>query len=277
MSPWTSPSWEAGSPGRPSRRSWPADGYDVLLLERQTSYRDKRPRGVPQLLGRGGDARTGPGEAARRRGRALHHPGRDVRRAGRAPRPPRRTRRRWTACSPASPAAWTSGTRRPARGWRVLRSRGGGDRGARRRRRRGGARRTADPALRARATWSRTGVRRPRGRRRRADVERAPPARAHPARHRAPHHGRRPARRRARRLAREPAVDGHRGRPLLPRLPPGARPRPPLPAARHRPARPVRRTGLAREVPRRVRGPLPARHRDVPRRPARPGRARSTR
>src|SRR4051795_9517350 len=72
--------------------------------------------------------------------------------------------------------------------------------------------RAADPALRARRPGH-DGVRRPRGRRRRTDVECAPPTRTHPARHRAPNHGGRPARRRARRLAREPAVDGHRGRP----------------------------------------------------------------
>ncbi len=49
------------------------DGYEVLLLERQTSYRDKVRGEFLSLLGRGRDARAGPGEAAPRRGRALRH------------------------------------------------------------------------------------------------------------------------------------------------------------------------------------------------------------
>ena len=56
------------------------------------------PGGDPRLLGRGGDARAGPREAAARRRRSLRHPGRPVRRGD-------RPRDREGAGHPAGPAA----------------------------------------------------------------------------------------------------------------------------------------------------------------------------
>ena len=91
------------------------DGYEVLLLERQTSYRDKVRGEVLLLLGRGGDARARPREAAARRRRALRHPGRAVRRGD---RPRDRRGERGPAGPPAArafPGPWTSAIPRRAR------------------------------------------------------------------------------------------------------------------------------------------------------------------
>ena len=96
------------------------ESYEVLLLERRDHLPRQGPRRVPQLLGRGGDARARPREAAARCGRALRRPLRAVRRGDRPARPPRPTLCRWTACCPAFPGAWTSAIHRRARAWPAL-------------------------------------------------------------------------------------------------------------------------------------------------------------
>ena len=271
MSPWTSPSWEAGSPGRRSPPCWPATAtrYSCWSARRATATRS-----------------AGSSSAAGAWPRCSHWTwrSRSSTRAGTTSRravmydevidPVDRRGERGPAGPPAARRPRLPGHRAPAglRGAGGCRRRGGGDRGARRRRRRGGARRAADPALRARRPGH-DGVRRPRGRRRRADVERPPPARDRrctrpgPARM-AGRHARRRARRRGPTDQMSLGTEGDLYYLVFPRAHGRVAP---LPAARHRPARPVRRAGPARDVPRRVPVPLPARRRDLPGGP--PGRA----
>ena len=229
------------------------DGFDVLVLERQTSLPGQGPRrgrcccwGVAEMLA------AGPGEAAARRGRPLRHPGRAVRRAGGPRDRPRRTRRRWTGCCPACPARWTSDTRRRARRWPRAAAAAGATVSCAASATSRSSRASGRPVATSSTTWC-TRCLPAGGRRRRADVERAPRGRPRRCRHSEPRTmGGRHARRRAATAGPPTSVAGHRGRPLLPRVPAGQRPRPALPAARPRPARPVRRPGPRASVPGRV-------------------------
>ena len=251
------------------------DGYEVLLLERQTSYRDK-VRG--EILGCWGVAEMLALDLEKPLLDAGGHyvtPRRDVRRGDR-PRTAEANAAPLDRCSRASPAAWTSGTRRRARRWPAPPPRPGRPWCA------ASATSRSSPASRRRCATSSTTWSRP----------------CPPGSWSAPTGGRRASagssgstctRPRPRTMAggmlvdgldgvaRRPDVAGHRRRPLLPRLPPGTRPRPPLPAARHRPARPVRRAGPRGDVPRRVPAPAACPTPGSSGRPARPGRARSTR